>query len=1088
MENKSPQKEKRQSRNSRLLSTIVTFLLCVFCNTFLFAQNDVVKGTLKDVNGVTLPGVSVIVKGTTTGTVSDILGNYAIKVSGSNPILVFSYIGYKRKEVIVNNRKIINEVMEEDANFLEEVIVVGYGTQKKVNLTGAVESINNEELLARPVGSVSQLMQGLAVGTNITPSGQNGYEPGATMNVQLRGQGNAYVLIDGVPGSLDQVNPNDIASISILKDAASAAIYGARAAYGVILVTTKSGKAGKPIISFSNNVAATQLARMPKMVDSYTYAKAMNEAAVNSGVALPFANDAIDRILAFQKDPSLPETTADLNGNWRSNVASNANRDWFKEFYGTSINHQENLSIRGGSDAVSYYLSAGYNKNEGVLKYGTDYADRINGTAKFDIQLEKWLKVSSNTQILASVRERPSMDKQGNYELMFHQIARIMPTQAMKTPNGYYAQNSRIITILGAGNERTEGNQLTQSISTVISPLKGWTINADYSFQLYNEKYVSNNFTTYSDKVDGTLIPDPQTVPSYVEKHQRQTFYNTLNIYTSYDKKIKNSHTFQIVLGYQQESFIADNLMGTKLNLISRYTPALATATGDDVVTDALDNNLKQWATMGMFGRFGYNYKEKYLMEINSRYDGTSRFAPGHRWQIFPSVSFGWNIAKEKFFKNFTDRNSKLDISMLKLRASWGSLGNQLVTPYQDLPLLSASSGTNWLLSGVNPVYVTAPNLINPNLTWESSQTTNFGFDLSMLNYRLTFTGDLYIRETKQRLGPAEAVPAVIGVPTSGIPKANNSTLRTDGWETKLSWTDGIGKDFTYSVSAILFDNQSTVMKYNNPTKILTTDYIGKKAGEIWGFVTDRLINTQEEADLVNTSRSQAAIYSGIWKTGDILYKDLDGDQIITRGDGTFNNPGDQKVIGNTTPRYQYALTLGASYKGVDLAALLQGVGKRDIWFTDPFSGGNTPIMFWNFAGAAAQSVLYEGVNMDYYRDYAGDDYNGLGLNTDSYFPRPYITNAMNPKNRQPQTRYLQSAAYLRIKNVQIGYTFPIAFTEKIGLSKLRIYVSGDNVYVFTNKHFPKGLDPETVYYGGKGNAKSMPAQRFYSGGLQIQF
>ena len=1028
-----------------------------------------VTGTVSDAMG-TVIGANIIEKGTTNGVITDIDGKYTLEVS-ENAILQISYIGYIEQNIAIKNRDVVNILMKEDTQALDEVVVVGYGTKKKVNLTGSVEVIGGDKLENRPVTTVTQALQGQVSGANFT-TGTNGYEPGADLKFQIRGQGNAYVLVDGVPSDLGRVNPNDIESISVLKDAAAASIYGAKASYGVVLITTKAGKKDqKPIISFNANVSSTRQHRQPEMVDSYSFAKMLNEAGDNGGGRV-FNNETIDRIIAFQNDRSLHETvpSATSPGKWAEEQYSNADYDWFDEFYGTGLNNQENISIRGGSKKAKYYVSAGHVYDSGILNYGEDNYRRFNTTAKVDIAMNDWWDISVNNRFQNSNRVKPNFDNQGDYELLFHQIARTFPNQAKVTPNGYHTKLSKIPWTEDAGTDDIVGYEVMQRFATEIRPLKGWRINADYTFRLYHEKMTSNNFTAYEDRVDGTLVPLGTTLPSYVYKEQHSNFYTSFNAYTSYDFDINKEHNFSLMAGVQQEQQRNEELNGRKNDLITNEVPSMSTTSGD---IHSLADKLSHWSRIGGFFRLGYNYNERYLLEVNGRYDGTSIFADGNQWGFFPSVSAGWNISRENFFEEALNT-----VNTLKLRASWGSLGNQNVDAYQDLALLGISSNLSWLLNGGMPVYTTAPNLINPNLTWESAETVDIGVDVGLLNNRLSIVADWYQRNTRNRLGPAEALPAVIG---AKIPKMNNSELRTNGWDLTVSWRDQVNDDFSYSVSAIVYDYYSTITKYNNPTKILSTDkdadYEGKRVGTVWGYTTEGLIQTAEEAKQIMNSGIQKHFHS-TWNTGDVKYADTNGDGFVNNGKNTLDDHGDLDIIGNTAPRYQFSLSLGAAYKGIDFSMMLQGVAKKDLWInSNMFWGFNT----WN------QSSLFVDDHIDYYRDAEADTYSGLGPNTDAYFPRPYLVGASNTKNRQKQSRYLQNGAYMRLKNMQLGYTLPKAIVDKMSLSRVRLYFSGDNLFTLTGR-FPKSLDPETATTGDRGHGKSMSAQSIYAFGLEVEF
>lgn len=1023
-----------------------------------------VSGTVVDENGATLPGVNVIEKNTTNGTTTDVDGKYTLQVESSESVLVFSFIGYTVQEINVHGRQTIDVAMVEDMKHLDEVVVVGYGTQKKVNLTGAVATISSEQLENRPVSNVSQMLAGLAPGLSLSMAGNLGFEPGAEMGIQIRGQGSvngggAFVVIDGIPGDINTLNPNDIESISVLKDAAASAIYGARAPYGVILVTTKSGKKDSKItVNYNGNVSLARPIRLPHMLDSYTHAKAINEAGRNGG-GLPFSNETIDRIIAYQNDPSLPETVP-VSGRWGDLNLSNANYDWFDVYYGDAVRTQQNLSIGGGGEKATYYLSAGYVNDEGVINFGNDFYKRYNLNGRMRMDIAKWWNLSFRSRYQRSERVRPNFDNQGDYDLLFHQIARTLPNQAMRSPNGYYTRQSKIPWTQDAGQDERERHELWQTIATEITPLKGLKLNADFSFRMLNDIFTATNLTAYEDLVDGTLVPIPSTVPSSLEQRQGTDLYYTSNLYASYERTVSDLHHFSALVGYQVESENSRSLFGRRNDLVTPAVPSISTATGDILVSDALGH----WATEGVFFRLNYNYDERYLLEINSRYDGTSRFSRANRYGFFPSISAGWNIANEAFWESLQPT-----VNLLKLRGSWGRLGNQNVAPYQDLLLIGINNNLPWMINGARPVYATAPGLISQNLTWETSETLDAGLDLGFLQDKLTASFDWYQRVTSDMLGPAEALPAVIGAKQ---PRRNNATLRNRGWEFSLGWADNIGNDLTYSVRAMMSDNKGEIIEYYNPTNILTTYYEGMDQGEIWGYQTVGLFQSQAEID----NNADQSFLFGDWNTGDIHYADLNDDGVINRGQNTVDNPGDLRVIGNSTPRYLFGLSLGAAYKNFSFSMFWQGVGKRDMALD-----GN---MFYGFQNWN-QSSLFPN-HLDYYRDEEATKYVGLGVNTDAYFPRPYVNNERN-KNYQTQTRFLQSGAYARLKNIQLRYSVPHPLVKKLGLGQASVYFSGENLLTVTS--LPLGFDPETaIDADGRGPGKSHFAQTVLALGLDIRY
>jgi len=1032
------------------------------------AQRQVtpISGKVVDPSGTPVSGATLNLKRANTKSKTDDKGMFLLNSIFPSDTLSVHFMGFKPIDTLINSDltgDFVIRLAADQARELDEVVVVGYGVQKKVNLTGSVAVVDGKRLQDRPVNNVSQSLYGTVSGLTIA-YGNNGFEPGAAPSVQIRGQGKPYVLIDGTAGDINTIDPNTVESVSILKDAAASAIYGARAPYGVLLITTKSGKANqKPQVDFSMNGGPTTIINKPKMVDSYTFARAMNEMHDNQGVARLFSESTIDRIIAYIDDPTLPETVPDANNprKWSTYQFSNGNNDWIDIHYGNGRRMQENLSVKGGSKDMAYFLSLGHASEKGVLRMVDDKYKRYNFQAKLDANITDWWKISSNTRLTNAVRDRPIYNGEGEYGMIIHQILRTHPEVFLKSPNGYYSQLSRVPQ-MQAGYQKLTNNTLVQRLATEISPLQNWKINADYSIDYQIFDYAGVNQVAYEDEVDGTLVPIALTVPPYIEKKKSNTTYKALNIYTTYNLDLGKDHHFTVLAGFQNEISKLDSMNGLRRELIVPDIPSFTTATGEMQVGDGLTH----WSTLGYFARLNYNYADKYLIEANVRYDGTSKFARGRRWGAFPSVSAGWVVSKELFWQPLQDY-----IPFMKLRASWGKLGNQNVASYQDLALLGVQSNLGWLIDGMRPAYTTAPNLVNRFLTWESSRSMNTAVELGFFQNRLQAEFEYYQRLTYDRLGPAQALPAVLG---ANIPRENNSELKTKGWDFSLRWNGKIGSDFNYSVAANVFDYKNIITKYTNPTGILTTDYVGKDAGEIWGYETVGLIKTKERADEINASGYQKFINGQLWQTGDVEYRDLNGDGVINKGKNTINDHGDLKIIGNSTRRYQFGLNLTANYKNVDIAVFIQGTGKRDLWLD-----GN---VFWGFR-AWNQSSLFPH-HMDYYRDTEGDRYSGLGINTEAYFPRPYSNTTQDSKNKQMQTRYLQNGAYARLKNLQIGYTIPPLMLQKIGLKRARIYFSGENIYTLSK--LPSAFDPETAILGEFGNGKGMFSQAIWAFGINI--
>lgn len=1059
-------------------------------NEFLQSQQQrTVSGTVTDESGQPLLGVTVVVKGTAQGTVTNAEGNYSIIDIPENATLLFSFVGMVTQEIEVGDQSSIDVTLVVDAIGIEEVVAIGYGTQKRVNLTGAVDVVSNRQIESRQSITVSQILQGQSPGIDFSID-RDGFQPGAEMDIDIRGVGSInggspYILIDGFPGDMNRLNPEDIESISVLKDAAASAIYGARAPYGVILITTKSGKRNEKFSStYSGSVSVNTPQRLPEMLDSYTYARVINEAGENRGGRI-YSDESINRIIAYQNgdieylkqfmpdDVIYYETIPRGTGLWAIYNECNADYDWFDEYYGNSVNQKHNFSFQGGTQNSSYYFSAGYAGQEGVLNYGVDTYQRANVIGKLNTAIASWWDFRYEPRFMKSKRIMTNMDKQGSYGLMFHQIARTMPNQSKYDGYGNYSIQSKIPWTQDAGTDNIELTENYHTFATEIRPLKNWKINADFAYKSVDMFRSDQELTVYEIRVDGSPVASGNTVPSNVQQFHHSNYYWTTNAYSSYNLNLKDVHNFSLLMGTQFEYNAGRSMDANKNDIIVPEVISLQTALGDPAVYE----NLSHWATEGYFGRFTYNYKEKYLVEANARYDGTSVFRQGKRWGFFPSFSLGWNIYKESFWEPLENV-----INTCKFRGSWGQLGNQQVAAYQDLELIPLQSGKlNWIFNYglTRPVgYTTTPSLISPDLTWETASTKNLGVNMTFFKSRLQADFDWFERLTTLMIGPSEAKAGVLG---ATVPRSNNSTLRTRGWELSLKWRQNLNNGLSYYVDVNLFDNTSVVTKYLNPTGILSTWYEGKEQGEIWGFKVNDLYRTQEEVDEYLAEIDLSPIYN-TWRPGDIKYEDTNGDGKIDWGSNTLNDHGDMSIIGNDMPHYQFGISSGINYKEFDFSMLWSGTAKRDL-FMNPNQN-----IYWGFRTYNQSSVFPW--HLDYYRDKPGDKYTGVyegeeNINTDAYWPRPYLNNPENQKNRRASTRYLQDGSFIRLQNVQLGYTLSDDLISKLRLQKMRIYLSGENLLTLTS--LSKGIDPVAVS-GQYGIGKTYGADRIFSLGIIVTY
>ena len=1044
----------------------------------VMAKVKAISGLVTDVTGEPVIGASVVEVGTTNGVITDLNGKFSLNVSPNSQFLL-SYIRYKQQTIKDGTESTYNIVLKEDAEVLDEVVVVGYGSQKKVNVTGAVGMVSAEALEARPVANASQALQGVVPGLNLTV-GNNGGALDGTLNMNIRGAGtigdgsgsSPLVLIDGIEGDLNTVNPNDIESVSVLKDAASASIYGARASFGVILVTTKSGKSGKTNVSYSGSARFSDAIGIPDIMDSYTFAQYFNRASANKGGGDIFAPAVMERIKAYQEG-TLKATTVDNGaGIWQKWANANGNTDWFEEFYDHWAPSQEhNLSINGGTDKTQYLISGSFLDQKGLMRHGSDKFQRYTLNGKITTAVTDWFKVTYSTKWTREDFERPTY-LTGSF---FHNLARKWPVHPAYDPNGFPMDEGEVEQMENGGKQNSQKDFYTNQLQLVFEPIKNWKINLDGSVRTTTQYQHWEVLPVYAYNVDG----DPYyTVwdmgygsyaagSSRVNEYSWKENYYTTNIYSDYFKQFDNGHYFKVMAGFNAELYKTRNITAEKNTLITPGVPTINTATDDPQAYGGYADN----SVAGFFARVNWSYKDRYMFEANGRYDGSSRFVGKERWGFFPSFSAGWNVSREPFW-----RDLEHIVNNFKIRGSWGELGNCNTTAfypfYQTMPTGVENSG--WLINGKKPNTASAPGIVSAEMTWETVRSWNIGFDFGLLNNRLTGSFDYFVRNTLDMIGPAPQLPATLG---ATVPKVNNADMKAWGFEVEVSWRDRI-KDFNYGVKFVLSDDQRKVTRYPNEELNRNQWYAGRMDGLVWGYETVGIAKTDAEMEahlssLPNGGQSQLG---SKWAAGDIMYKDLNGDGKISSGDGTLNDLGDLKVVANTQLRFKYGLTLDASWKGFDFSAFFQGVGKRDVVVGGPY--------FWGANGQGMWQAAAFKDHMDYFRP--EDTESVFGPNVDAYYPRVIFGGGSSEggKNTLTQSRYVQNGAYIRLKNLQLGYTLPSTITKKFAVNSLRVYVSGDNLWTGTKMRV---FDPEVL--GSTGDAgKAYPLARVWSVGLNVNF
>lgn len=930
-----------------------------------------------------------------------------------------------------------------------------------------------------PVANAVQALQGQVPGLNIYSNKGGGLNQKQSINVRGIGTigegstGDALILIDGMEADIFSVNPQDIESISVLKDAAASSIYGSRAPFGVVLVTTKKGKAGKAQINYNNSFRLSSPINMPSSLDSYTYALFFNDAGYNSGWGSYnwVSQTRLQRIKDYM-DGKISYTTIPLNGSntWADGYQEgNDNIDYYNLFFKKNVfAHEHNFSVNGGTDKIQYYLSANYLDQDGTLRMGEDYSKRYTMSAKISAQLSRAVSLSSNTRFVRNDFVQPTHMN----DSFFSDIGRqCWPVKPLYDPNGNLFDDH--VQQMKNGGRKTERNTwLYQQFNLTIEPIKGWRLIGDLSYR-YNTQYAHEDLLTISQiGVDGVTKVRSWDENSSVSESSFASDYFNVNLYTDFEKTFAKSHHLKALAGFQAEANNYRNIWAQKIGITYPGKPTINTSTGIDkdgkVIAPNVSGGHNRWSTAGFFGRVNYDFQEKYLVEANLRYDGSSRFRSDDRWGFFPSASLGWNIAREEFFQPATHI-----MNTLKLRASYGSLGNQNTTAlYPTYTVMGTGTSDKWLMNGVKPNIAWAPALVSYDLTWEKIRTWNVGIDIGLFNNRLTGSFDYFIRNTNDMVGPSEKLPATLGI---AVPPSNNTDLRTAGWELELMWKDRLQNGLNYSLRFTLADSRTKITRYSNPSGLIDSFYEGKYCGEIWGYETIGIARTDDEmaehvGSLVNGGQSALG---QDWQAGDIMYSDLNEDGKIDAGARTLDNHGDLKRIGNSTPRYNVGIDLSADWKGFDFRMFWQGTLKRDY-----FQGS---YYFWGANGSQGYwfSTALKG-HEDYFRN---DESSPLGVNLDSYYPRPLLN---TNKNQQCQTKYLQNAAYMRLKNLQIGYTLPRKIVQKMGVQNLRFFASGENLLTITD--LVKFFDPETIESGSFAHGYAYPLSRTYAFGLNITF
>ncbi|WP_346237339.1 TonB-dependent receptor [Niabella insulamsoli] len=1046
------------------------------------AQNELkkIRGAVRDDQSLPVAGATVFNMVRNLSALSTNQGGFEIDAAKGDSVLI-TMIGYNDLTFVVTDEIVYDLRMSKKNEAMDEVVVVGYGTQRKVNLTGAVAQVSGEVLEDRPVANITQALQGAVPNVNITfGDGRPGTEGRINIrgNTSINGGGTPLILIDGVPGTLNNINPRDVENISVLKDAASAAIYGARGSFGVILVTTKKAKRGKLTVNYANNYGWSGLTTSTDFItDGYTSAMLNDEAFLRAtgNTYTRYTEEDYEELKKRQTDKSLPDVVIS-NRKGKDQYVYYGSTDWWDVmFRDWQPSREHSISINGGSEKIDFLISGRMYSKDGVMQINQDRFNSYNFRAKINARISDKLEVFTNTYFNTNKYTYPGWGYNSNFvSITVHALPSYLPvnpdgTATYRTELNNYTIGDGIYADLLYGKSKGEEKEfeLINLVGATYKPFKGMEINANYS-------YTFNPSTTMQRRVASPWSIYPGVISyvgnDYLNEVVNNRQYHALNIYGSYAKSLED-HNFKLMLGYNQELQTFKRITGRNTDLLSVDLNDFNLGTGQPTLTGGAD----EWALMGYFARFNYDFRGKYLLEFNGRYDGSSRFPKESRFGFFPSVSGGWRVSEEQFWQSM-----KPIVNEFKLRASYGSLGNQQEAAiYGYLPTLRRGT-LSYIFDGARAQYLGVPVPLSPNLTWERAQSTDVGIDLALLKNRLTLTYDWYVRNTLGMLIPGRTVPSVYG---ESSPKTNAGDMQTRGWELQVGWNDTrqlAGKPFGYSVSVGLSDYKANITRFDNPQGLLNNYYVGQEVGEIWGYKIAGYFKTDAEAaeyqqtvnqDFVNKQRLSAP---GEWsklQAGDIKFIDVNGDGVVNNGKNTLEDHGDLVKLGNRQPRYSYGANLGANWNGFDISAFIQGIGKQN-WYP-----GNNADKFWGPYSRPYYSFIPEN-----FPDMVWSE-----ENPDAYFPklRGYVALNGNGELNVINDKYLQDLAYVRLKNLTIGYSLPANLLSRAKITRCRIYVSGDNIFTRT-KLETDYIDPEQA--AAEANGRVYPISKIFSFGLDLSF
>lgn len=1058
------------------------------------AQFDL-KGEVKNEQGLPLDGVTVqlinkqgpIRLSTQTNSAGQFQFNNV--TAGEGYSLQFSYVGYQQQSVnaiSVSTEKLLNfpVSMSPVAAMGDEVVVVAYSTQKRANLTGAVDQVSGKIFENRALPNVTQGLQGFIPNLNLVMGdGKPIQSPAYNIrgNTSIGQGGNALVLIDGVEGDPSLLNPNDIANVTVLKDASSAAIYGARGAFGVVLITTKNPVKGKTSITYSSNYSSKSPIIVPDYVtNGYEFSKIFNEAwsawndysqfPQNVNKTVRFSQEYLAEYERRNNDPSLPKVDINANGEY----VYYGNTDWYDLLYKDRTGSMDqNISISGSSEKASFLVSARYFGQNGLFRYNSDDYRLYNIRGKGSVQALPWLRIENNVDYSNMLYHNPLNVGEGggiwrNIADEGHEMSPLFNPDGTLSYSAAYTVGDFVYGKNGIDFDKRIFRNRTSLVTEFFN--KKLRIKGDFTIQELDDNSTTIRVPVPYSRRPG-VIEYVGTNTNDINNTFRETQYIASNIYAEYENSFKDLHHLKLLAGYNYEQSQYQALQAQRNGLIYEDAESINLALGTAITTGG---PFEEWNVRGGFFRVNYGYDDRYLLEVNGRYDGSSKFPDNKRYAFFPSVSAGWRVAKEKFWNVHPDF-----ISDLKIRGSYGSLGNGSIAAYSFIEQFNISQSGR-ILGGVRPQATSQPSVLPANLTWETATTTDIGIDVSFLNNRLQVNADWYRRNTTDMFTNGPTLPAVFG---TGVPKGNYADLRTTGWEIVAAWHDNgtlAGKPYSYGIRFSLADYQSEITRYNNPDKRLNDYYVGQQLGEIWGYVTDGFF-TAENIDQAPAQSLIKSSNSGATLIGDIKFLDLNKDGIINTGANTVADPGDRKIIGNATPRYTFGALFDFNWNNFFASVFFQGVAQQDWW------PGAEADAFWGPYNRPYNRVPAEMVDEIWSEE-----------NPDTYFPRlrGYIAQGTGRSLNVSQTRYLQNAAYIRLKNLQFGYNIPKALINQLKMTQARVFISGDNIWTYSPMYkVTRNLDVENIQgsdrvltSGTSGNGNNYPMLKGWTIGLTIGF